>query len=146
MRIVFKAVYPSTLRSRGLSGNKLGGGGYNNHHHSSSYAKKSDRSGGVATIGGGGSHPRHSRPLGALEDGKYGVVDEDDDVPFGGRFRARRGSVSVTVSHRRGDGDGIGYASNLDEIPLTAIRQETHVELTYESASQCANRTQDGMV
>ncbi|KAK8047014.1 hypothetical protein PG996_015078 [Apiospora saccharicola] len=126
VRIVFKAVYPSTLRSRGLSGNKLGGG------NSLSYAKKS-----------GGEN-------------KYGVIDDDGVHQFGsGRIRsplgtshnsirafdgAHRGNVSVTVSHNRdtsgGSGDGIGYASSHDEIPVTAIRQETHVQLTYESASQ----------
>ncbi|KAK7934839.1 hypothetical protein PG985_000334 [Apiospora marii] len=155
VRIVFKAVYPTTLRSRALSGNKLGG-----YNHSSSYAKKSNKSSGVATIGGGGggSYARQSRPLAALEDGKYGVIDNDDDVQFGGggprtpgtpgHSSLSRGSVSITVSHHRdgSGGDGIGYASSHDEIPLTAIRQETHVELTYESASQCANRTKDGFV
>ncbi|KAK8066779.1 hypothetical protein PG997_013526 [Apiospora hydei] len=153
VRIVFKAVSPSALRSRGLSGNKLGGG------NSSSYAKKS---GGVATIGGGngGSHARHSRPLNAFDDGKYGVIDDDNDgpVPYGSGSRsrgggssrafdgARRTSVSVTVSHHRdGSGDGaIGYASSHDEIPLTAIGKETHVEWSYETASQYGNQTKPG--
>ncbi|KAK7966310.1 uncharacterized protein PG986_000587 [Apiospora aurea] len=150
VRIVFKAVSPSALRSRGLSGNKLGGG------NSSSYAKKS---GGVATIGGGGgsSHARHSRPLDAFDDGKYGVIDDDNDAAlYGSRSRgsgsrafdgARRTNVSVTVAHNRddsGDGSHVGFASSHDEIPLTAIGKETHVEWSYETASQHGNRTRPG--
>ncbi|KAK8040776.1 hypothetical protein PG994_013783 [Apiospora phragmitis] len=146
VRIVFKAVSPSTLRSRGLSGgNKLSGG------NGSSSAKKS---GGVATIGGGGgggSNARQSRPLGAFEDRKYGVIDDDDAFgAVGGGVRAydgaRRGHVSVTVSHNRdGSGaDNIGYASSHDEIPLTSIRQDTHVEWSYETASQYGNRDKPG--
>ncbi|KAK8032194.1 hypothetical protein PG990_001928 [Apiospora arundinis] len=157
VRIVFKAVYPSTLRSRGLSGNKLGG--------SSSYAKKSNsKSGGVATIGGGSTYARHSKPLGALalEDGKYGVIDDDNDIVnfgsggggassrgLGGGSRAfdgmRRGNVSVTVSHNRdGSAEGLGYTSSHDEIPLTAIQKETHMEWTYETASQYGNSHKPG--
>ncbi|KAK8100060.1 hypothetical protein PG999_010434, partial [Apiospora kogelbergensis] len=149
VRIVFKAVYPSTLRSRGLSygakKNKLGG----KHHsggNSSSYAK---RSGGVATIGGG-SYVRHSKPLGALEDGKYGVIDDDreDDATFGGVGAKTRGAAircSVTVSHNRdGSNEGLGYVPSHDDIPLTAITKEIHTEWSYETASQYGRRTQPG--
>ncbi|ORY58148.1 uncharacterized protein BCR38DRAFT_527689 [Pseudomassariella vexata] len=121
VRLVFTTLYSTRTGSKG-SKNVLGGSSY--VLGGSSYVLK--RSDAAVTIGGGSSHVRTGNFT--REESKYGIML--DDEPY--HDSSRRGKMITTVSHNR---DSSGDRSSHDEIPLTAIRQETRVEWVTEERS-----------
>lgn len=119
MRLVFRAVLPSTYITSKYSHDQQG---------SSAFKK----SGGVVTIGGGGGGGSGgSKGFRSRQDGRYGIMSNDGPAFASPPASSRQPVVSVDISHNRGS----SYSGSLDEIPLTGIAKETHVTWVVEDRS-----------